>query len=278
MTPPLKVPCTYQGGKQRVAAQIADILLNAAPHANSQFFDLCCGSGAISVELVNRGVAPERITMLDSSSWGAFWAAVGTSTFRIEVFEKHLARIPEEKCRVKAHMAELSRQHPAEFEAEIYPILQSCSFGGKQLWWDGVAWKNAFFRDYWQPTATSVRRSPANPMQPRPEELYRRVREITLRMAGVTGLRTDIASILDGEVPADAVVYIDPPYSGTTNYGFDFDILGFTQAFRARTDAALFVSEGRALSEVAVELRFGGANGGISGNRASKHREWLTRF
>lgn len=261
-----------------MSAQIADVLLGAAPNENSRFFDLCCGSGAISVELVNRGVPPERITMLDSSSWGAFWAAIGAGAFRVEVFEKHLARVPADKRRVKAYMTELSCQHPAEFEAEIYPILQSCSFGGKQLWWDGGAWKNAFFRDYWQPTATSVRRSPANPMQPRPEELLRRIREITQRMAGVNGMRADIADILDSGVPPDSVVYIDPPYSGTTNYGFDFDILDFAQAFRVHNGAALFVSEGRPLSKDAIELRFGGANGGISGSRANKHREWLTRL
>ena len=28
---PMRVPCTYQGGKQRVAEQIVDILLAAAP-------------------------------------------------------------------------------------------------------------------------------------------------------------------------------------------------------------------------------------------------------
>lgn len=278
MTSLLRVPCTYQGGKQRVAAQIADVLLRAAPCAESQFLDLCCGSGAISVELVNRGVAPERITMLDTSSWGAFWAAVGTGTFRHEVFEEQLNCIPEDKRLVKEHMTALSRRDPEIFEAEIYPILQACSFGGKQIWWDGGAWRNAFFRTYWQPTATSVRRSPANPMQPRPEELRRRVKEITRRMAGVNGVRADIATILNINVPADTVVYVDPPYSGTTNYGFDFDSLGFAQALRARTGAALFVSEGRALGENSIELRFGGANGGISGNRAGKHREWLTRL
>ena len=49
----MRVPCAYQGGKQRVAVQIVDILLEAAPGPDSRFYDLCCGSGAVSIELVN---------------------------------------------------------------------------------------------------------------------------------------------------------------------------------------------------------------------------------
>ncbi|WP_230988293.1 DNA adenine methylase [Bathymodiolus japonicus methanotrophic gill symbiont] len=68
----LRVPCSYQGGKQRIAAQVVDHLLEAAPNHNSRFYDLCCGSGAVSIELVNRGVEPSRIWMLDISTWGFF--------------------------------------------------------------------------------------------------------------------------------------------------------------------------------------------------------------
>lgn len=278
MTPPLRVPCTYQGGKQRLAAQIVDTLIKAAPSLESHFFDLCCGSGAISVELVNRGIAPSRITMLDASSWGTFWAAIGSGTFDMDIFDARLAEIPEDKGLVKQHMAELSARDPGAFEAEVYPVLQSCSFGGKQIWYDGSAWHNAFFRDYWTPTATSVRRSPANPMQPRPEELRRRVFALVERMRGVTGIRADIATMLESSIPQDAVIYIDPPYSETTSYGFDLDVLAFAQKQRARSRAAIFVSEGRPLSENATRLDFGGANGGISGNRAVKHHEWLSRL
>ena len=63
----LRVPCIFQGGKQRVAAQISDVLIRAFPRPNSRFYDLCCGSGAISIELVNRGIDPARICMLDIS-------------------------------------------------------------------------------------------------------------------------------------------------------------------------------------------------------------------
>ena len=49
----LQVPCSYQGGKQRIASQIVDNLIEASNSSNSFFYDLCCGSGAISIELVN---------------------------------------------------------------------------------------------------------------------------------------------------------------------------------------------------------------------------------
>ena len=69
----LRVPCSYQGGKQRIASQIVDVILESLPSENTQFYDLCCGSGAISIELVNRGIDPKSISMLDISSWGTFW-------------------------------------------------------------------------------------------------------------------------------------------------------------------------------------------------------------
>lgn len=271
------MPCTYQGGKQRVAKQIADALLVAAPSLDSNFLDLCCGSGAVSVELANRGVDPSRITMLDASSWGTFWKAIGEGTFAMDIFDAYLSEIPKDKRLVKTHMANLATQHPGTHEAEIYPVLQSCSFGGKQLWHDGYEWQNAFFRDYWTPTETSVRRSPANPMQPRPEELRRRVLDLTSGMNGIRGFRADISMVLDWTIPADTVIYIDPPYKGTTNYGFGFDVREIVTKLRARTEAAIFVSEGEPLSRDCIQLMVSGGNGGISGRRRSKHRECLSR-
>ena len=58
MSKQMRVPCSYQGGKQRVAAQIVDVLLEASSDSSSVCYDLCCGAGAISIELVNRGIEP----------------------------------------------------------------------------------------------------------------------------------------------------------------------------------------------------------------------------
>lgn len=274
----LRVPCSYQGGKQRIAQQIVDELLYAAPDANTRFYDLCCGSGAISIELVNRGVSPSDITMLDLSSWAAFWQAIGTGAFDKKRFDDYLVAIPDDKRKVKGHMEAVVSDPEKWSEAEIYPILQAVSFGGKQIWKTNNKWENAFFRDYWEPTATSVRRSPANPMQPSPEELRRRVFALAESMQGITCIRANILLTLELEIPANAVVYVDPPYSNTTGYGFHFDINDFALQFVRKNKAALFISEGKQLSQNATQLAFGGAKGGINGSRVGKHQEWLNRY
>ena len=175
-------------------------------------------------------------------------------------------------------MSELSKLPIKNHEAELYPVLQACSFGGKQIWRRDGSWANAFFRDYWEPTATSVRRSHANPMQPSPEELRRRIDAIATGMKGVDCRKMDIMEFLNDYLPNDAVVYMDPPYQSTTGYAYGFDITLFINRFRELNKAPLFVSEGVPLNETALNLTYGGANGGISGNRKKKHQEWLSRF
>ena len=276
----LRVPCCYQGGKQRIASQIADKLLAVYPEDNNNvhFYDLCCGSGAITIELLNRGIEPRQITMLDVSSWGTFWKTIGEGSFNLASFEKELNQIPDDKRKIKAYMTALASKTLEENEQYIYPILQSCSFGGKQIWLDNGKWSNAFFRDYWEPTANSIRKSPANPMQPSPDTLYKRVQELANRCKGITCLRENIMSFANTTVNGPAVVYVDPPYQGTTSYGFNFNLTDFIETFKDNNDIPLFVSEGVPLSDHSEELAFGGAKGGISGNRPSKHREWITRF
>jgi len=274
----IRVPCAYQGGKQRVAAQIVDLLLKVAPGPRSRFYDLCCGSAAVSIELVNRGVDPSRIWMLDISSWGVFWSAIGSGTFNMRAFDQYLSELPSGKRDLKAHMSALSAIPVGDHEAELYPLLQACSFGGKQIWRNGERWANACFRDYWEPTATSIRRSPANPMQPSPTELRRRINALVRGMRGVKCFNTDIMAILSDPCPDNSVVYLDPPYQDVTGYAFCFDVRSFISRFREVSEAPLFVSEGLPLNDRALMLTFGGAKGGISGNRHGKHQEWISRF
>ncbi|MCX7075751.1 MAG: hypothetical protein NTZ45_03125 [Methylococcales bacterium] len=274
----MRVPCSYQGGKQRVATQIVDHLLKAAPGPNSQFYDLCCGSGAVSIELVNRGVDPSRIWMLDIGSWGSFWSAIGSGTFNMDAFDQFLSELPSDKRDLKAYMSALSVIPVGDHEVELYPLLQACSFGGKQIWRNGERWTNAFFRDYWEPTATSIRRSHANPMQPSPTELRRRINALVNGMRGVTSLNMDIMTVLSAPIPKNAVVYVDPPYQSTTSYAFSFDLTSFINRFREVNQVPLFVSEGVPLNDNALMLIFGGAKGGISGVRKGKHQEWLSHF
>ena len=274
----LRVPCSYQGGKQRIASQIVDIILESLPSENTQFYDLCCGSGAISIELVNRGIDPKSISMLDISSWGTFWSAIGSNTFNMDIFDHLLAELPDSQKDFKKYLSELSEQPVDKNEAELYPILQACSFGGKQIYRKEKKWANACFRDYWEPTETSIRRSPANAMQPSPNELRRRVNAIVTKMSGVTCFNMDIMELLSTPLPKNSIVYIDPPYQNTTGYAYNFDLDLFIKRFREINNVPLFISEGTPLNEKAIMLNFGGANGGISGSRKNKHHEWLSRF
>ncbi|MEE2565236.1 hypothetical protein [Hyphobacterium marinum] len=216
--------------------------------------------------------------MLDISSWGTFWSAIGSGRFSQDVFKQILRGLPQDKRALKAHVSELAALPVGDNEAELYPVLQACSFGGKQIWRKGNSWANACFRDYWEPTATSVRRSPANPMQPSPKELQRRIEALVVGMKGVTCLNDDIITTLDKAFPEDAVVYVDPPYQGSTGYAFGFDVIRFIERFSELNAAPLFVSEGVPLNADAIMLTFGGAKGGISGNKKNKHEEWLSRF
>ncbi|WP_247595570.1 DNA adenine methylase [Brenneria roseae] len=196
----------------------------------------------------------------------------------MDVFDRILSELPSDKRDFKAHMSALSALPGGDHEVELYPVLQACSFGGKQIWRKGERWANACFRDYWEPTATSIRRSPANPMQPSPIELRRRIDVLVNGMKGVTCFNKDIMTLLSDPLPSNAVVYVDPPYQRTTGYAFGFDITSFIDRFREVNQVPLFISERIPLSDNALMLTFGGAKGGISGIRKGKHEEWLSRF
>jgi hypothetical protein len=194
----------------------------------------------------------------------------------MNVFDRFLSDLPSDKRDLKAHMSALSALPIGDHEAELYPLMQACSFGGKQIWRNGERWANTCFRDYWEPTATSIRRSPANPMQPSPIELRRRIEALTLGMRGVVCLKTDIMTVLEAPFPKNSVVYVDPPYRDTTGYAFGFDLISFIRGFHEANDVPLFVSEGIPLNGNALKLSFGGAKGGISGTKKGKHQEWLS--
>ena len=272
----VRVPCAYQGGKQRISSQIVNILQQNT-NSDTVFYDLCCGSGAISIELINRGVKPSNIIMLDISSWGVFYKAIGDGSFNINKFDNYLSKLPTDKNFIKDYMNNIAKKTIVD-EAELYPILQACSFGGKQIYKKGNSWSNVCFRSYWMPTKDSVRKSPANPMQPSPKELRNRICIIAERMKGITCINDNIMSIVNTPVLKNSIVYIDPPYKNTTNYAFEFNLFCFLDIFKKINDVPVFVSEAVPLNEDAKLLFFGGSNGGISGNRKNKHQEWISKF
>lgn len=267
-------PVTYQGGKGRLAAQIVEKI--GLPVAG-RFYDLCCGSGAIAIAAVAFGQRPDRITMVDLSPWGLFWSAIGDGSFDVAQFEKTCERVPSDPKKVKQFVEAIYRA-PVNAATRVHDflLLQAASLGGGAIWLDGERWRGGGFRDYWLPTATSSRRSHVNPMMPMPESIVERVRTLAKRMRGVTGICDDLgrpgASLpyIRGDV-----AYIDPPYSGTSKYGYELNVV----ALASSLPIPCWVSEGKALSTRATLLSSGRAKGGMTGNRKkAPNEEWISAF
>lgn len=245
---------------------------------DTKFFDLCCGSGTITLELINRGVNPKNITMLDISSWGSFWKAIGNGTFSCSRFLEYADNVPKDRAMIQGYMALLSKEAPDKDECYKYLLLQASSFGGKQIWNKDGKWCSASFRSYWQPTETSNRRSPVNPMMPMVDELCERVKAIAGSCIGVNCIHDDIYTILELIPKENCIIYIDPPYTNTAGYGFGFELSDFLSKLFDKTLSPIFVSEKESISDESVRLDFNGAKGAISGNKRGKNEEWLNIY
>lgn len=115
--------------------------------SSKPFYDLCCGCGAISIELVNRGRDPKSITMLDKGPWGLFWEAVGQGSFDLDRFEHYCREVPK-PAKIAQYMKELASQ-PAGYDTlYVYLLLQAAAFGGKAVWITNDRWMNTSFRNY----------------------------------------------------------------------------------------------------------------------------------
>lgn len=273
-------PCSYQGGKQRLAKQIVDIIFEQNEiNEYTKFYDLCCGSGAITLELINRGIHPSNITMVDEGVYGAFWNSVANNEFDLEIFKSEIDKLPELKD-IQKYLQELSNQDVDNDKLVYhYLLLQSGSFGSKQIWIENNRWNNNSFRSYWLPTETSSRRSPVNPMMPMPKTLYDRVKDIVEYLGGsINAINSDISKI-EWHFDENSIVYIDPPYKNTAGYGNDFDYEEFIINNWAYVN--IYVSEGYKMDSVedAILLSKGRTKGNIRGDVKKKPtEEWLNIY
>lgn len=278
----LETPCSYQGGKQRIAKQIVDVFFEQNEiNKDTLFYDLCCGSGAISIELVNRGIKPKNIIMLDRSPWGLVWKKIGNGEFDINKFKEVVDNVPKDVSQIQSYIKELSKQ-PSHIDTEyIFLLLQASSFGSKSIWITENTWQNTSFRSYWLPTETSSRRSPVNPMMPMPNTLFSRVEKLVKSMKGVSGYNLDIESLITFD--DNSIVYIDPPYKNTTGYGYCFNIDSYIHSVLSSAKlhnkkVKVYISEGYKMAENAIQITGNRSKGGISGERKSKNEEWLNIY
>lgn len=226
----LKAPLSFQGGKQRVADRLVEVIKGDVE--STQYVDLCCGSGAVSVELINQGVHPENITMVDASDWGSFWRQVSEGTFDMCWFEDIINDVPADKDLIKPHLEKIAKEgydpHDHIDTTPYWLLLQAGSFGGKHIWTKEGKFQNASFRSYWKPTPTSSRRSPVNPMMPMPYTLLKQVRTAVESMASVKAVHGNVEDFNWDYYEKirqkdNIVVFIDPPYDGTTGYGVELN-------------------------------------------------------
>ena len=283
----LEIPCSYQGGKQRLAKQIVDVIYAENEiDDNTKFFDLCCGCGAVSIELINRGFEPNNITMIDNGCFGSFWQAIANDEFELNIFKNELDKLTD-ITKIQKYLQELSNK-PVNEEYKIYHylMLQAGSFGSKQIWIENNRWKNNSFRSYWLPTTTSSRKSPVNPMMPMPQTLYKRVENIVEQLSGlITASKEDVFSTLrrfDEERKSNntnIIIYIDPPYMNTTGYKDFFDIYELEK--RICNNCPIYISEGFEMDGAIKTylLSKGRTKGNISGDVKKKPvEEWLNVF
>lgn len=142
MSKKLTPPCSYQGGKQRLSKQIVDIIFEQNKiDENTQFYDLCCGSGAIGLELINRGINPKNITMIDNGVYGGFWTSISNNSFDLNIFKEEIDKLPSIE-NIQQYLKDLSNQEVNK-DRYIYHylLLQSGSFGSKQIWIEDNKWK-----------------------------------------------------------------------------------------------------------------------------------------
>ena len=283
----LEIPCSYQGGKQRLAKQIVDIFYKENNiNDDTKFFDLCCGSGAISLELINRGFNPNNITMIDNGCFGQFWQDIANEEFDLDIFKREIENLPNLE-NIQSYLKKLS-DLPVDEDKMVYHylLLQAGAFGSKQIWIENNKWKNNTFRSYWLPTETSNRRSPVNPMMPMPNTLYNRVEAIVKQLSG--SIIASRESVFDAVYRIDEernkgnkniIIYIDPPYANTTGYKETFDI--YSLEGQIWSTSPIYISEGYKMKGASESylLSVGRTKGNISGEAKKKPtEEWLNRF
>ena len=268
----------YQGGKTKIASKICDFVSSKVQ--DFTFVDVCCGGGSVSIEMLNRGVPSSQIYMFDSGAIGAFWQQVSESTFDLEWFKDLIEQIPEDRSKIKAFMENLSKieyEYVGEQTAS-YLILQAASFGGKQIFDEGGRFSNTSFRDFWLPTETSSRRSPVNPMMPMPNELLSRLEILLENMQGIRASHCYAEDInfqyIRDSHKNDVVVYIDPPYKGTTGYRDNVNLDEVIEK-ALKISAHVFVSEYNPIGVEYIEVSKT-SKGGITGNAKKQMNEYLT--
>ena len=179
----------YIGGKRDSANKI---LKHIEIGTDQRFYDLCCGSGEISIALVKKGFEPKRITMVDIGPWGLVWEKIGNGKFN----QKKFATVCDhfnKSLSIKEWCRQVAKEPIGPNGLYQFLILQACSYGGRPILIRDGHFVISGFRE-----KIDI------------ESLYRRVVQTAKLMLGVQGLAKDLRWY---KPKANSVVFCDPPYN-----------------------------------------------------------------
>lgn len=240
----------YIGGKSNLASKI---IANINIPPSSRFYDMCCGSGEISLALVRRGFNPKRITMVDNGPWGQVWEKIGKKTFSLERFATICHQFNNYQD-IKGWCRQASCDRDRVYN---FLILQACSYGGRPVTIKDGQFKILGFRKNIQP---------AIPI------LYRRVKEAVERLAGMEGSKKNVLQIRPEQ---DAVLFFDPPYDNEARFYQD-NTLTISQI---RTQFSKFYCTFSCeLAPGGVSLHTDSRRAGVKGNRTYFRTEYLSHI
>ena len=177
----------YQGGKSRIAKQIASVITNACSReSNLTFVSLFCGTCSIESKVAgfSRKILNDKHEYLIALLNGV----------------KNGYELPEF---VSLEEYQYLRTHQNEDKVLSGFVGFGCSFGAK--WFGGYARSKTTNRNY----ASEAKRS------------------LLKDMATLMDAEFTCKDYREVELPDGCVVYADPPYNGTTGYGnekFDSDV------------------------------------------------------
>lgn len=231
----------YSGSKARFADKVVDVIFEH-DDGNRRILDICAGSGAVSLELRRRGVAPQRLTMIEAAHYGAVFDLMSKGRFSRKQMLAELDNLPSEPSAVQAYLEQLSRE-PVKVDVLLYRflLLQSCAAMGKQVQYIGGAWSHAGFDSSRIQPDKSYRYVP-----PSAKRIMSRVDKYSKELYGVEVLNAD-ATTVNYSVYRGAIIYIDPPYKNTAGYHYDLNLERLVKCLP--DDCVILVSEAVPLSD-----------------------------
>lgn len=116
-------------------------------------------------------------------------------------------------------------------------------------------------------------------MMPMPNTLFERVENICANMDNVIGV---YGRVEDVKIEGNSIIYLDPPYKGTHDYGYEIDYMEYVNCILKSTpNITIYLSEGYPIecSNESILLSKGRMKGNMSGNIKKKPtEEWLNMF